>query len=159
MMRCDAMLFYAIPFCSTARFLPDILHTALSSAEKGNLLQRACAQVIASSAPGPVILKLVGLLGQMLQTEVEAEIAAVNAALSAALEKDVKATMAGLLEQMGTDASLRAKAVTFIESSVLPRASQLLNESEETQNLIADNLKKVSARWCERCIVTLHLVH
>ena len=115
--------------------------------------------MIASSAPGPVILKLVGLLGQMLQTEVEAEIAAVNAALFAALEKDVKATMAGLLEQMGTNASLRAKAVSFIESSVLPRASQLLNESEETQNLIADHLKKVSARWCERCIVILHPVH
>ena len=76
----------------------------------------------------------------------EAEVAAVNAALLAALEKDVKATMSAMLEQMGTDASLRAKAVAFIESSLLPRAAMLLNDSEETQNLIADNLKKVGAR-------------
>lgn len=101
--------------------------------------------MIASSAPGAVIQKLVGLLGQILQSEVEAEIVAVNAALLAALEKDVKATMAALLEQMGTDSSSRARAVAFIESSLLPRAAMLLNDSEETQNLIADHLKKVSA--------------
>ena len=87
-----------------------------------------------------------GLLGQILQSDVEAEVAAVNEALVAALEKDVKATMSGLLEHMGADASSRARAVSFIERALLPRASALLNESEETQALVADHLKKVRRR-------------
>lgn len=54
-------------------------------------------KVIASSASGAVIKKLVGLLGQILQSEVEAEVAAVNEALGAALQKDVTSTVTGVL--------------------------------------------------------------
>jgi hypothetical protein len=87
--------------------------------------------------------KVVGLLGDILQSEVEAEVAAANDALESALEKDVQVTMVALLDQMVTGASARARAVAFIERAVMPRAAKLLNSSEETQTMIAEHLKKV----------------
>ena len=75
----------------------DILTDLFEEKDEYRLKSIQGFKVIASSAPGAVIKKLVGLLGQILQSEVEAEVAAVNEALGAALQKDVTSTVTGML--------------------------------------------------------------
>jgi len=121
----------------------DILADLFEEKDEYRLKAIQGFKVIAGSAPGTVIKKLVGLLGQILQSEAEAEVNAVNEALVAALQKDVMCTVTGLLEQLGAEAATRARAAEFIERALLPRAAALLNTSEEVQATIADALKKV----------------
>jgi hypothetical protein len=102
-------------------------------------------KVIAGSAPATVITKLVGVLTQLLMSEDEKELAAVNDALIAALEKDMQATTMALLDQMSSEESIRAKVVGFISKDLCPRANTLLNSSDEMQVAVAEQIKKIMA--------------
>jgi hypothetical protein len=102
-------------------------------------------KVIGVSAPSAVITKLVGVLAQLLMSEDEKELAAVNEALIAALEKDVQATTTALLDQMNSEEGIRSKAVAFMLKELCPRANALLNKSEEAQAAVAEQIKKVLA--------------
>eukprot|EP00961_Rhodomonas_salina_P149662 2014952-Rhodomonas_salina.1 len=127
-------------------------------------------KVVATSATGAVIIKLIGVLSQLMQSEDEKEVAIVNDSLVAALEKDVQATVGALLEHMTTDEAFRAKALGFMQRELIPRSNKLLNkvccssplslvrafcgavsgsdmarQSEEAQQAVAAQIKKIIA--------------
>ena len=129
-------------------------------------------KVIASTATGTVVTKLAvrplhcshcidsckidpspqsspqAVLLQLLQTDDERELAAVQAALAAALQRDAPATLAGLLEaptdataaddSAGAD-SLRSRAVAFLTAQFTTpqRAAELLRRGPDAERVVA----------------------
>ena len=123
----------------------DILTDLFEEKEEFQVKSIAGFKVIASTASGGVIKKLVGIVGQILQSDVEAVAASGHEALVAALERDVTATMEGLLEPLCStlEPAARSQTLVFIEKALLPRAGRLLNKNPEAQTTVAEQLKKV----------------
>eukprot|EP00960_Hanusia_phi_P029778 748164-Hanusia_phi.AAC.3 len=134
---------YVSKFPDMADSALDILIDLFEESDKYHLKAIQGFRVIAGSASSPVVSKLVGVLGQIILSEDEKEVEAVNDALVQALERDVKATLSALFEQMSSDEQLRNKTTSFIQRELIPRANSLLNSSDEVQTFVSDNLKRI----------------
>ncbi|XP_062509729.1 apoptosis inhibitor 5-like [Corticium candelabrum] len=92
------------------------------------------------------VARIADVLTQLLQTEEQSELRIVKEALLSLFKLDVKGSLAGLFSQIlqGVEAS-REQAVKFLQKSVGPHISQLLDKNEEAERYFLQETKKVLA--------------